>query len=186
MSVFLLAAPIVAVVLAALWLAVAFNRLVRDRNLMREAWSGIDVQLKRRHSLIPNLVAVVEGYSAHERGTLEQVTRARTRSLAAQDHSERESSENALSGGLRGLLAVAEAYPDLKADRTFGELHRQLVEVEDQLQYARRYYNATARDYNTRTESFPSNIAARLFRFSRAAFFEIETATEREAPKVEA
>jgi len=173
-------------VLVGLWTIIAFNRLVRDRNLMQEAWSGIDVQLKRRHSLVPNLVAVVEGYSAHERGTLEQVTWARAVSLEAYDRSERESSENALSEGLRGLLAVAEAYPDLKADRTFGELHRQLVEVEDQLQYARRYYNAAARDYNTRAESFPANIVARVFGFTRAAFFEVETATERQAPKVEA
>jgi LemA protein len=181
----LVIAALIVIALLGAWLIVEFNRLVRDRNLMLEAWSGIDVQLKRRHNLVPNLVEAVRGYSAHERGVLEDVTRARSQSAGAASIADREEGENSLSQGLKSLLAVAEAYPDLKADKAYLELQGQLVEVEDQIQYARRYYNGTVRNYNTRTESFPGNLVAAIFRFSRAPFFQVETATDREAPKVE-
>ncbi|MHC4591732.1 MAG: LemA family protein [Planctomycetota bacterium] len=128
---------------------------------------------------------VVQAYSGHERNVLEEVTRARSRSLDAGSVKDREASENTLSQRLKSLFAVAEAYPDLKADQTYLELQKQLVEVEDQIQMARRYYNGTVRNYDIRVESFPSNIAARIFGFRRADYFEIETATERETPDVE-
>ncbi|MHC4481465.1 MAG: LemA family protein [Planctomycetota bacterium] len=171
--------------LIVLWAVVAFNRLVRDRNLMEEAWSGIDVQLKRRHDLVPSIVEVVQSYSAHERGLLEQVTRARSESRRADDIKQREATENVLSERLKTLFAVAEDYPDLKADSSYLALQRQLVEVEDQIQMARRYYNGRVRNYDIRVESFPGNIAASLFGFRRAEFFQIETATERRAPELE-
>ena len=168
-----------------LWGAITFNVLVRHRNLVREAWSGIDVQLKRRANLIPNLVETVKGYSAHERRTLEEVTHARTAAESAGAVREREAGENALTQALKRLVALSEAYPDLKADQTFLSLHQELIEVEDHVQYARRYYNGTVRDYNIRVESFPSNMVAGVFGFAREEFFELETATERGAPKVE-
>ena len=176
---------IVVAAVIVVWVVVSFNILVRHRNLVREAWSGIDVQLRRRTDLIPNLVETVKGYMTHERSTLEDVTRARTQTTGANAVRDRETSENALSRALKRLFAVAEAYPDLKADETFLSLHHELIEVEDQIQYARRYYNGTVRDYNIRAESFPNNIVARLFAFAGAEFFQLATATEREAPRVE-
>ena len=167
------------------WLVWSFNRLVRARNLMREGWSGIDVQLKRRHNLIPGLVECVRGYSAHEKGVLEEVTRLRGR---AEDESDRRTAahtENALTDQLKQLFALAESYPDLKADRSYRQLMDQLSEIEDQIQYSRRYYNGAVRDYNIRVESFPGNIVAGLFGFKPAPFFEIEIATERQVPKVD-
>ena len=178
---------VVVVVAAAfvVWTALAFNRLVRERNLVAEGWSGIDVQLKRRHNLIPALVEVVKGYSRHERKLLTDIAELRSRSLSAERLKDREESENALTDQLKGLFALAEAYPQLKADRQFLRLAEQLSAIEDQLQMARRYYNGAVRNYNIRVESFPSNLVARLFGFKRAEFFQIETATERAAPKVE-
>ncbi len=166
------------------WFVLSYNRLVRLRNLMREAWSGIDVQLKRRHDLIPNLVEVVKGYAKFEHDVFTEVTSLR---CAASDQSiaERQKDENALTGSLRKLFAVAEAYPELMANKSFLDLQHQLSETEDELQMARRYYNATVRDYNTRVESIPSNLVAAVFRFPTAPFFELETVTERAAPKVE-
>ena len=163
------------------WVAVAFNRLVRHRNLVREAWSGIDVQLKRRHDLVPALVESVRGHAAFERGVLEEVTRLRggaPASRALQD------GENALTTQLRGLLAVAEAYPQLRAADSFLALQRQLAEVENHLQMARRYYNGTVRDYNTAVESFPSNLVAGGFGFGLLEFFQVESAVERTVPEV--
>ncbi|MFH0963222.1 MAG: LemA family protein [Planctomycetota bacterium] len=169
----------------ALWGVITFNALVRRRNLVQEAWSGIDVQLKRRANLVPNLVETVKGYSAHERTTLEEVTKARAEAGRAGVVREREAGENALSQALAKLVALSEAYPNLKADKTFLSLHSELIEVEDQIQYARRYYNGTVRDYNIRVETFPSNVIAAAFGFERREFFQLETATERKAPKVE-
>ena len=171
----------------AAWVVFAFNRLVREKNLMREAWSGIDVQLRRRHNLIPNLVEIVKGYGSHERNLLSDITRLRARSIEINPESIKalETSENALSQLLKSLLVLVEAYPNLKADTNFMALQRQLVEVEDQLQYARRYYNGTVRNYNIRVESFPGNLVAGVFGFGLAEFFQIETATERAAPEVE-
>lgn len=167
------------------WLVWSFNQLVRSRNLMREGWSGIDVQLKRRHNLIPNLVECVRGYSLHEKTVLEEVVRLRGQAVSESDHRAAAHAENALTDQLKQLFALAEAYPDLKADRNYRQLMDQLSQIEDQIQYARRYYNGAVRDYNIRVQSFPSNIVARLFHFEQAPFFEIETATERNAPKVD-
>ncbi|MDA0577171.1 MAG: LemA family protein [Verrucomicrobia bacterium] len=161
-----------------------FNRLVLHRNRVNEAWSGVDVQLKRRHDLIPQLVAVVKGYAAHEQQVLDEVTRVRTEGAAANTVATSESSAQHLSQSLRPLLALAEAYPELKANQTFGDLHTQLVAVEDALQMSRRYYNGTVRDFNNVVEMFPGNLVAGPFGFQVRPFFEIETATERLAPQV--
>lgn len=170
------------------WLVWSFNHLVRTRNLMREGWSGIDVQLKRRHNLVPNLVECVRGYGSHEKTVLEEVVRLRGQAERAEQGPDRRAAahtENALTDQLKQLFALAEAYPDLKADRNYRQLMDQLSEIEDQLQYARRYYNGAVRDYNIRVESFPSNVVAKVFGFKQAEFFEIESATERQAPKVD-
>jgi len=167
------------------WTIFAFNRLVRDKNRMTEAWSGIDVQLRRRRNLVPNLVEIVKGYSDYEKAVLERVTQLRTQGEQARDLKETETSENALTDQIKGLFALAESYPDLQASKNFLDLQTQLAEIEDQLQMARRYYNGATRNYNILAESFPSNMVARLFSYRRAAFFQIETATERAAPKVE-
>ena len=177
-------AIIVIVFLLVLWLAFAYNRLVRARNMVREAWSGIDVQLKRRHELIPNLIEVVKGYSRYERSLLEDVARARSEAMAGEGVAGKTATETSLSEGLRRMLAVAEAYPDLKANRQFLELQKNLADVEDQIQYARRYYNGTVRDLNIRVESFPSLIPARSFGFRTAEYFELESALERRNPQV--
>jgi len=164
----------------AAWL---FNRLVRSRNLVGEAWAGIDVQLQKRSELVPNLVQTVKGYAAHESTVFEEVTRIRA--TAETDVDTRARHETALSRSLGRLFALAERYPDLKASEGFRQLHASLVDIEDQLQYARRYYNGAVRDNNTLIESFPSNIIAGLFRFRSAAFFEIELASQRSAPDVD-
>jgi len=171
--------------IAVLWTVVAFNRLVRDRNLVREGWSGIDVQLKRRSNLVPSLVETVRGYARHEQSTLERVTRLRSRSEEAETLAQRGEAENALSDQVRHLFALVEDYPDLRADRGFRELQKQLTAIEDQIQLARRYYNGAVRNYNIRVESFPSNLIAGLARFRAEEFFEIESAVDRTAPTVE-
>ena len=170
------------VVLLVVWAVVDYNLLVRARNMINEAWSGIDVQLKRRHDLIPNLIDSVKAYSSHERDLFESLSENRAKSIGTDAIPAKGEVENALSGQLKTLLAVAEAYPELKASANFLGLQKSLSEVEDQIQYARRYYNAVVRDYNIRVQSFPSLISAKLFGFKRADFFEIEYATEREAP----
>lgn len=167
-----------------LWAVWTYNRLVAQRNTLKEAWSGIDVQLRRRHDLIPSLIASVEGYRDHERSTLEKVTAARAAAQAVHEPGAAGPPENAVSLGLRQLLAVVENYPHLKADQNFRKLSEQLVEIEDQIQYARRYYNGAARDLNILVESVPGNVIARLGGFTTAAFFECESAIERAAPKV--
>ena len=167
------------------WAIVSYNLLVRSRNMVREAWSGIDVQLKRRHDLIPNLLESVKSYGSHERDLFENIATTRARSLATDAIGAIGTVENELSGQLRVLLGIAESYPDLKASANFLTLQKGLVEIEDQIQYARRYYNATVRDFNTRIQSFPSVIVARGFGFREAEFFELEFATEREAPSAD-
>jgi len=162
------------------WTALAFNRLVRRRNLMREAWSGIDVQLTRRHDLVPPLVEATRGHARFERETLEAVTRLR----GAQATRALQDGENLLADQLRGLLAVVEAYPELRASASFLALQARLVEVENQLQMARRYYNGCVRDLNIAIESFPSNLVARACGFTLGAFFQVASATERAAPEV--
>jgi LemA protein len=176
---------IVAVVAAiALYVMFVFNRLVRLRNLAREAWSGMDVQLKRRSDLVPNLVETVKGYAAHESGVLEEVTARRQSSLAAGDIAGRAFAEQLLQGALGKLLAVAEAYPGLKADKNFLSLQQQLAEIEDQLQMARRYYNGTARNLNISIQSFPDNLFAGPLGFREQPFFELENRAQAAAPAV--
>ncbi len=161
-----------------LWAVWTFNRLTRDRNRTRAGWSDIDVQLQRRHDLIPRLVEAVRGYAGYERATLEAVTQLRDLSLAAQHLPEKAVLEDKLEAGARRLVALAEAYPDLKADRNFLDLQKQLTEVEDTLQYARRFYNGAVRQYNTRVESFPDLVIARGFGFREAEFFSAEDGAE--------
>jgi len=172
------------VVLAALALAVTwvYNRLVRNRNRVAEAWAGIDVQLQKRHELVPNLVATVKGYVAHESGVFAEVSRIRGAGGVAV--AETAANETALSRSLGKLFALAEDYPDLKASDGFRQLHASLVEIEDHLQYARRYYNGAVRMHNNFVESFPSNLVARAFGFRGVEFFEIELASQRRTPGV--
>ena len=176
---------IVAIVLVlGLWLMGTYNGLVRLRNHVRESWSGIDTELKRRYELIPNLVETVKGYAAHEREVLQRVTEARNRAAASTGSPAAQAKdENELVHATQRLLAVAEAYPDLKASAHFLALQRELVNTEDRIQAARRFYNANVRDLNTRIETFPSNVVAGGFGFKQAEFFEVEPAV-REAPKV--
>jgi LemA protein len=162
-----------------------YNRLVREKNLVREGWSGIDVQLRRRYNLIPNLVETVKGYAKHEKQLLEDVVKFRNQCIDAGKISDQENAENILTRGIRGLFALAEAYPDLKANKNFLELQNSLAEIEDQIQLARRYYNGTVRNYNIRVESFPSMIVAKLFNFVIAEYFEIDLAIQRELPEVQ-
>jgi len=175
---------VVGVVLA-MWLGLAFNGFVRLRNMVRAAWSDVDVQLKLRHDLIPRLTDAVRGFMAHERGVLTRVTKARSRCMQAGSATERVAMENVLSGALRGLVAVIEDYPEVKAAANVLDLQAKLVDVEDHIQMSRRYYNGTVRNYNTRVESFPSLLVARLYGFEQAEFFELESVVEAAAPEVE-
>jgi LemA protein len=161
-----------------------YNRLVKNRNLVQEAWSGIDVQLKRRSDLIPNLLEAVKGYMGHERGVLDHVTQLRTQSRQVGSVGEKARAEGLLGAALGNLLAVAENYPDLKASQNFLELQRSLADIEEQLQLSRRYYNGAARDFNVLIGSFPSNLIARKFDFQPVEYFEIEAPQDREVPKV--
>ena len=161
-----------------------YNRFIQLKAFLDEASSGIDVQLKRRHDLIPNIVEVVKGYSRYERGTLENVIKLRSQVSSLSFGSERNKMENEISAGLKSLFAIAENYPDLKANQNFLSLQNSLSEIEDQIQLARRYYNGTARNNNILVQSFPSNMIANVFHFSMAKFFEIEYATERQVPDV--
>jgi|SRR5579885_545424 LemA protein len=172
------------IVLIVLYVIFAYNRLVRLKNLTQEGWSGIDVQLKQRANLIPNLVETVKGYMGHERGVLEQVTQLRTQALASGNMQERANNENMLTNALRQLFAVSENYPDLKASQNFIDLQNTLTSIENQIQLARRYYNGTVRDLNIAIQSFPSNVIANTFNFKPAEFFEIEDAKERDVPAV--
>ncbi len=177
---------IIAAAVAALLLyaVILFNRLVRLRNMVREGWSGIDVQLKRRTDLIPNLVETVKSYAAHERGLLEDVTRQRASSMAATGVESQASAAQALSGSLGRLLALAEAYPQLKADQNFLELQKQLADTEDQIQMARRYYNGAARNLNIAVQSFPAVLIAGPLGFREQPFFELENRAEGQAPQI--
>lgn len=175
---------LVVLVLIVLWFVIIFNKFIRDKNFIKEAWSGIDVQLKRRHDLIPNLVETVKGYSSHEKNLFQQIAETRSKTMNIDSLKEKAKGETQLSGMLKNLFAVAEAYPDLKANQNFLDLQKQLAEIEDQIQYARRYYNGVVRNYNIRVESFPSNLVAAVFNYKEAEFFEISLVTERETPKV--
>jgi LemA protein len=172
------------IALVLLFAVFMYNRFVRQRNILNEAWSGIDVQLKRRHDLIPNIVETVKGYARHEKSVLEEITNLRSRLSGPATMKEKGEMENSFSQALKSIFALAEAYPDLKANQNFQELQRTLTDTEEQIQLSRRYYNGAARDYNTMVESFPNNILAKLFGFNKADFFEIDLATEREVPGV--
>src|SRR5690606_20132387 len=169
----------------AIWGVAIYNRLVRLRALVKEGFSGITVQLRRRADLVPNLVSTVEGYAAHERDTLNEVTAHRGDSATASGVAATAAADNAFSALLGRLLAVAEAYPDLKADANFRQLQDELSEIEEQLQGARRYYNATVRDLNTRMQSFPDVLVARPLGFAEADFYQDGDASIQQAPKVE-
>ncbi len=162
-----------------------YNRLVKLRQTVRNAWSDIDVQLKRRHDLVPNLVETVKGYASHEQETLDAVIKARNSAISAAGPAEAAAAENQLSGALRQLFALSESYPQLRAVEGFTELQGSLKEIEEAVQNSRRYYNAVVRDYNTTIEQVPSNIVANAFRFQPEEFFELEDRMEREVPKVD-
>jgi len=162
----------------------AYNSLVKLRVQSENAWADIDVQLKRRYDLVPNLVETVKGYAGHERATFEKVTEARTRAMSATGPAAKAQAEGMLTEALKTLFAVAENYPQLRAVESFTQLQAQLSEIEEQLQLARRYYNAVVRDLNTRIAQFPTNLIAGLFNFRAREFFEVAAAAEREAPKV--
>lgn len=168
--------PVLLITAVVVWAVLIYNRLVRQRNQLREGWSGIDVQLKRRRDLIPNLVECVKAYRDHERGLLEDVARHRTEAAAADSVSGASGAESALATDLGRLLMLAEAYPELKANEQFRELGANLVKIEDDLQYARRYYNGCVRDLNNLVESFPHVLIASMFEFRTADFFEVESA----------
>jgi len=153
-----------------------YNGLITLKNRVDEAWSDIDVQLKRRHDLIPNLVNTVKGYATHERELFEKVTEARTAAMGAQNPADKEKAENALSGTLKSLFAVAENYPDLKANQNFLELQKELTDTEDKIQASRRFYNGNVRDFNTKIEVFPSNIVAGMLHFTKRDFFQMDEA----------
>lgn len=167
------------------YLIVAFNGLTRLRMLARNAWSDIDVQLKRRHDLIPVLVSTVKGHAGYERGTLDAVVEARNRAVSATGPAAAGDAERALAGQVKQLFALAEAYPDLKAGESFLALQRSLTEIEDHIQNARRYYNAVVRDFNTRIEQFPSNLVARPFGFHTQEFFGLADLAEGAVPRVD-
>lgn len=167
-----------------LWGVLVFNGLVRMRQRVKEAWSDIDVQLKRRYDLIPNLVETVKGYAAHEREVLENVIKARSAAMSAQSIGEHGKAEDMLSGALKNLFALAEAYPNLRASENFAKLQDELSDTENKIQAARRFYNTNVMDLNTKTEQFPSNLIAQVFGFKKEQFFEITTTLERESVKV--
>jgi LemA protein len=172
------------IALIALWAVSIYNALVKLKNLVEEGWSGIETQLKRRSNLIPNLVETVKGYAEHEKTTFQEVTELRTRAMSGGSVGERSQSEGMLGAALGKLFAVAEAYPELKANGNFQSLQKDLGEVEDEIQLSRRYYNGTVRDLNVKVESFPSNLIAKQFGFQTAEFFEIENAEDRAVPEV--
>lgn len=166
------------------FVVVTYNRLVSLSQRSESAWSDVDVQLKRRTDLVPNLVESVKGYAAHERGTLDAVVKARGAAVAAQSPESRAQAEGQLTQALRGLFALAESYPDLKASANFQSLQASLGEIEDAIQNARRYFNAVVRDLNTAIQEFPSNLIAGFFQFKPHGYFELDRPEERQVPKV--
>jgi len=176
---------IVLVVLVLLFFVAQYNGLVRLRNRGDNAWSQIDVQLKRRHDLIPNLIETVKGYAAHESGTLEAVVQARNAAMSAQGPQASAQAENALTGALKSIFALAEAYPDLKANQNFLALQEELTSTEDRISYARQFYNDTVLKYDNKIETFPSNTIAGMFNFKPREYFQTDDATDREVPKVQ-
>jgi len=172
------------IIIIAIWLISCFNSLIRLKNRTKEAWSDIDVQLKRRYNLIPNLVETVKGYASHEKGVFENVTKARSQAMQAQGPQEKAQAENMLGQTLKSLFAVAENYPDLKASQNFMKLQEQLTDTEDKIQAARRFYNGVARDFNIKQQIFPNNLIASGLGFKKEEYFEVREAGERETPRV--
>jgi LemA protein len=172
------------IVLLLLYGVSVYNKLVRLRVLVEEAWSGINVQLKKRHDLIPNLVETVKGYATHEKETFENVTQARANAMQATDVKSQEAAENNLNNALVKLLAVAEQYPELKANQNFLQLQNQLSVIESDIEKSRRYYNGTVREKNIMIDTFPSNIIANMFQFTKSLFFELENEAEKEVPQI--
>jgi LemA protein len=172
------------IALIVIYIIYAFNRLVILRNRVKEAWSDIDVQLKRRYDLIPNLIETVRGYAAHEKEVFEKVTEARTKAISASGAAQKAEAENQLAGALKTLFAVSENYPQLRASENFLKLQEELSDTENKIQASRRFYNANVMDFNTKQEVFPVNLMVSAFGFQKAEFFEIGEPTEREAPKV--
>jgi LemA protein len=173
---------IVAIVI--LWFIATYNGLIRLRNRTDEAWSDIDVQLKRRYDLIPNLVETVKGYATHERELFENVTKARSNAMQATSPEQQGKAENMLAGALKSLFAVAENYPDLKANQNFAKLQDELSDTENKIQASRRFYNGNVRDFNTKLQVFPTNMIAGMLSFKKKEFFEIEEAEQRENVEV--
>ncbi len=182
MSILIILAIVAGAIL--LWIVGIYNQLISLRNRTKEAFSDIDVQLKRRYDLIPNLVETVKGYAAHEKEVFQKVTDARTRAMGAQSIKEKGEAENILSGTLKSLFAVAENYPQLRASENFLALQRELTDTEDKIQAARRFYNTNVRDLNIKIETFPASIVANIFQFKPMEFFGIEEAAEKEPVKV--
>jgi len=175
--------PIIAVII--IWFIFIYNRFVRLITRAKEAWSDIEVQMKRRYDLIPNLVSTVKGYAAHETTAFENVTKARAMAMGAGTLEEKAGAENMLGNALKSLFAVAEAYPDLKANQNFLELQRELSDTENKIQAARRFYNTNVRDLNISTDTFPSNLVAKMFNFAKMEFFGLEDESAREPVKVQ-
>jgi len=180
-------ASIIIVLFIVLWVVFSYNRLVTLRARAKEAWADIDVQLKRRYDLIPNLIETVKGYASHEKDVFENVTKARANAMSAEESGDPKKvaqAENQLAGTLKSLFAVSEGYPELKASNNFMELQRELRDTEDKIQASRRFYNRNVRDLNIRVQMFPTNVIASLFSFEKQDFFEIENPKERENVKV--
>lgn len=172
------------VAVALIWAIAIYNKFVSLRAQGDASWSDIDVQLKRRHNLIPNLIETVKGYATHEKETLERVVKARQEGVAANTVHDQAAAENSLTTALRQIFALSESYPDLKASTNFLELKKQLSEIEDAIQNARRYYNAVIRDYNTKVDSFPDLAIARMFSFEIREYFELDSEDQRAVPQV--
>ena len=179
----LLTVAVILVVLI-LWMVGIYNKFVQLRENTKNGWSQIDVQLKRRHDLIPNLVETAKGYMAHERGTLEGVIKARQQAVNASTLKDKQAAENFLSSTLRSLFAVSENYPNLKADQHMRQLHEELVSTENKITFARQYYNDEVNRLNTAVQSFPDNVIANAFQFKKREFFELEDASEKKVPEV--
>jgi LemA protein len=175
---------LIIVILVIFWLIAVYNGLIRGKNRVQEAWSDIDVQLKRRYDLIPNLIETVKGYAGHEKEVFEKVTEARSQAMQAQGLDEKSKAENALSGTLKSLFAVAENYPDLKASQNFMALQGELSDTENKIQAARRFYNGNVRDFNIKIQVFPTNMIATMLGFKAFDFFQTEE-DQRQAPKVQ-
>ncbi len=179
---------IIVIVAIIVWLIAIYNGLIKSKNRVKEAWSDIDVQLKRRYNLIPNLINTVKGYASHEKETLEKVVQARNMAMQAQsggDAKKLAEAENMLSSTLKSIFALSESYPDLKANQNFLELQKELSDTENKIQASRRFYNGNVRDFNTKLEVFPTNMIAKQLKFEKKEFFEIKEAEEKKNVKVE-